>query len=208
MDKNFSVIIKGVGGQGIVTLVAIIDQAAFLDGYDVRSSELHGLSQREGSVEAHVKFGKKVYSPLVYKGQADLIIGQELLEGLRSVALAGAQTKFLINTFFSPFIGSIKEQEILDELNKLSRLQSNRGSSMPTKSASGPKDKLILVPASKVCLEKLGKEVVSSIYLLGYAVGKKIMPLKKESALRAIKNIIPEKYQEININAFELGYGN
>ena len=79
---------------------------------------------------------------------------------------------------------------------------------MPTKSASGPKDKLILVPASKVCLEKLGKEVVSSIYLLGYAVGKKIMPLKKESALRAIKNIIPEKYQEININAFELGYGN
>ena len=115
MDKNFSVIIKGVGGQGIVTLVAIIDQAAFLDGYDVRSSELHGLSQREGSVEAHVKFGKKVYSPLVYKGQADLIIGQELLEGLRSVALAGAQTKFLINTFFSPFIGSIKEQEILDE---------------------------------------------------------------------------------------------
>jgi indolepyruvate ferredoxin oxidoreductase beta subunit len=190
MIKNFNIIIKGVGGQGIVTLVAIIDQAAFLDGYDVRSSELHGLSQREGSVEAHVKFGKKVYSPLVYKGQADLIIGQELLEGLRSVALAGAQTKFLINTFFSPFIGSIKEQEALDELNKL------------------PKDKLVLVSASKVCLEKLDKEVVSSIYLLGYAVGKKIMPLKKESVLQAIKSVIPEKHLEINIKAFELGYGN
>lgn len=190
MIKNFNIIIKGVGGQGIVTLVAIIDQAAFLDGYDVRSSELHGLSQREGSVEAHIKFGKKIYSPLVYKGQADLIIGQELLEGLRSTALAGAQTKFLINTFFSPFIGSIPEQEILDELNKL------------------PKDKLVLVPASKVCQEKLGKEVVSSIYLLGYALAKKIMPLKKESVLQAIKNIIPEKYLELNIKALELGYGN
>jgi len=188
MTKNFNIIIKGVGGQGIVTLVAIIDHAAFLDGFDVRSSELHGLSQREGSVEAHVKFGKKIYSPLVYKGQADLIIGQELLEGLRSVDLGGAQTKFLINTFFSPFIGSIKEQEILSELNKL------------------PKDKLILVPASKTCQEKLGKEVVSSIYLLGYAVGKKLIPLKKEAVLRAINNVIPEKYLELNIGAFKLGH--
>ena len=190
MVKNFNVIIKGVGGQGIVTLVAIIDQAAFLDGYDIKSSELHGLSQREGSVEAHIKFGKKVYSPLVYKGQADLIISQELLEGLRSVDLAGGPkghpTKFLINTFFLPFIGSIKEQEILDELNKL------------------PKDKLILVPASKICQDKLGKEVVSSIYLLGYAVSKKLILLKKESVLQAIKDIIPERYLELNIKAFEL----
>jgi indolepyruvate ferredoxin oxidoreductase beta subunit len=186
MIKNFNIIIKGVGGQGIVTLVAIIDQAAFLDGYDIRSSELHGLSQREGSVEAHVKFGKKVYSPLVYKGQVDLIIGQELLEGLRSVALGGAQTKFLINTFFSPFIGSIKEQEALDELAKL------------------PKDKLILVPASKVCQERLGKEVVSSIYLLGYAVKNNLIPLKAESVLKAIEKVIPQKYLELNKKAFNL----
>src|SRR3989344_1242109 len=117
MDNNFNLIVKGVGGQGIITLVAIIDQAALLGGFDVKSSELHGLSQREGSVEAHVKFGKKVYSPLVYKGQANLIIGQELSEGLRSVDLAGQQTNLLINNFFSPFIGSISQQEILKELN-------------------------------------------------------------------------------------------
>jgi indolepyruvate ferredoxin oxidoreductase beta subunit len=125
---------------------------------------------------------------LVYRGQADLIIGLELLEGLRAVDLAGLQTKFLINTFFSPFIGSLKKQEILDELNKL------------------PKDKLNLTPASEICKEKLGKEVVSSIFLLGYAVNKKLIPLKKESVLQAIKNVIPEKYLELNIKAFELGY--
>lgn len=185
-NNTFNTIIKGVGGQGIVTLVAVIDQAAFLDGYDIKSSELHGLSQREGSVEAHIKFGKKVYSPLVYKGQADLIIGQEILEGLRSVALAGTQTKFLINTFYSPFIGSLKEQEILNELNKL------------------PKDKLNLVPASKTCQEKLGSQMVSSIYLLGCAVNKKLIPLKKESVLLAIKNVIPRKYLDLNLKAFEL----
>jgi len=190
MEKNFNIIIKGVGGQGIVTLVAIIDQAAFLEGYDIKSSELHGLSQREGSVEAHIKFGRKVYSPLVYKGQADLIIGQELLEGLRSIGLAGSQTKFLIDTFYLPFIGSAKEQEVLDELNKL------------------PKDNLILVKASEICREKLGKEVVSSVYLLGYAVNKKLMPLKKEFVLRALKNVIPEKYLDLNIKAFEIGYAN
>lgn len=190
MENNFNLIIKGVGGQGIVTLVAIIDQAAFLAGYDIKSSELHGLSQREGSVEAHIKFGKKVYSPLAYKGQADLIIGQELLEGLRSVALAGSQTKFLINTYFLPFIGCMPEQEILAELNKL------------------PKDNLNLVPASEVCKNKLGKEVVSSTYLLGYAVNKGLIPMKKGSVLRAIKEIIPEKYLKLNTRAFNLGYEN
>lgn len=186
MIKNFSIIIKGVGGQGIVTLVAIIDQAAFLQGYDIRSSELHGLSQREGSIEAHIKFGKKVYSPLVYKGQADLIIAQELLEGLRSVELAGSETHFIVNTFNAPFIGSLKQQEILNELGKL------------------PSRKLNLVPASKICQEKLGKEVVSSIYLLGYAVNKSLIPLEKESVLQAIKKVIPPKHLEINIRAFEL----
>jgi indolepyruvate ferredoxin oxidoreductase beta subunit len=186
MTKNFNIIIKGVGGQGIVTLVAIIDQAAFLDGYDIKSSELHGLSQREGSVEAHIKFGKKVFSPLVYHGQADLIIGQELLEGLRSVALAGSHTKFLVNTYFLPFIGSMKKEEIMAELNKL------------------PKDKLELVDASKICIEKLGKDVVASVYLLGYAIKNNLIPLEKASVIKAIEKVIPQKYQELNKGALNL----
>lgn len=190
MEKNFNIIIKGVGGQGIVTLVAIIDQAAIIDGYDVKSSELHGLSQREGSIEAHIKFGTKVYSPLVYKGQADLIIGQEMLEGLRAVELAGSKTKFLINTFHSSFIGSLSEQEILGELNKL------------------PKDKLVLVSASKVCQEKLNNEIVSSIYLLGYAVKNNLIPLKKEAVLQAIEKVIPLKHLDLNKNAFNIAYIN
>jgi len=77
-NKTFNIIISGVGGQGVITLLSLIDEASFIEGYDVKSSELHGLSQRGGSVEAHIRFGKKVYSPLISLGSADLVISLEM----------------------------------------------------------------------------------------------------------------------------------
>jgi len=182
--NNFNIIIVGIGGQGLITLLSIIDEAAFIEGYDVRSSELHGLSQREGSVETHVRFGKKIYSPLVHNGQADLIVGLEILEGLRAVNRAGKETKFLIDKYSLPFIGSLKKEEILENINKI------------------PKNKLYLVEAVDICKRELGNEVVSGIFLLGYAVYKKLIPLKSESVLKAISKIVPEKYLDLNKKAF------
>lgn len=187
-NKNFNLIITGVGGQGIVTLISVIDEAAFVDGYPVKSSELHGLSQRGGSVEAHIRFGKKIYSPMVPNGEADLMLALEALEGLRESVKAGAQTKILINDYFLPFIGSLTKEEIIKQLE------------------SSKKD-FYLVPASQTCKNKLQNEIVCTMYLLGYAVGKEMIPLKKDSVIRAIKNVIPEKYLDLNINAFKLGHG-
>ncbi len=184
-NKTFNIIITGVGGQGVITLLALIGRAAVEEGYDVRSSELHGLSQRGGAVEAHIRFGKKVYSPLVEKGKADLVISLETAEALRALSQAGGQTQFLVNDNFMPFEGSPKKEEIENSLKTL-------------------KDNLHLVPASKICQEKLQNEVVSGIYLLGYAVSKNLIPVKKESFLQAIKNSIPKKYQELNIKALQL----
>lgn len=186
-NKIFNIIISGVGGQGVITLLFLIDEAAFIEGYDVRSSELHGLSQRGGTVEAHVRFGKKVHSPLISFVPADLIISLEMLEGLRQLAKAGQNTKFLINEYYLPFQGSLTKEEIKNHLNKI-------------------EDKLYLAPASEICKEKLQNEVVSTIYLLGYAVHKKLIPIKKESVLKAMENIIPEKYLELNKKAFQLAY--
>ena len=93
-NKNFNIILTGVGGQGIITLLSVIDEAAFVEGYDIKSSELHGLSQRGGSVEAHIRFGKKVYSPMVSNGKADLIIALEALEALRSRQRPANKLKF------------------------------------------------------------------------------------------------------------------
>lgn len=186
-NKNFNLIITGVGGQGVITLLSVINEAAFISGYDLKSSELHGLSQRGGSVEVHIRFGKKVFSPLVPEGTADLIIGLEIMEGLRAVSHAGKQTKFLVNKYSLPFDGSLKEEEIIGQFKKIVK-------------------QIDLVPASDICKEKLQNEVVSTIYLLGFAANKKLIPLDRESILAAIKKVIPEKYLELNIKAFELGY--
>ena len=184
-QKTFNLILSGVGGQGIITLLQVIDEAAFIEGYEVRSSELHGLSQRGGSVEAHVRFGKKVDSPMVSNGQADLIIALESLEGLRESAKAGKHTKIIVNRYSLPFLNSLTAQEVEKKLKD-------------------SKKDFDLVPASETCKNKLQNEVVCTLYMLGYALSKSLIPLKKESILRAIKNVIPEKYLDLNINAFEL----
>ena len=189
MDKNFNIILTGVGGQGIITLLTLIVESAFVEGYDVRSSELHGLSQRGGSVESHIRFGKKVNSPLILNGKVDLIMALEMTEALRESEKAGKDTKILVNDNFLPFGVSLSKEDVKKQLE-------------------GIKNEMVLVPASQICTEKLQKEVVSSIYLFGYAVAKKLIPLKKESVLQAIQNTIPEKYQELNIKAFKLGYDN
>lgn len=187
INKNFDIVITGVGGQGIITLLQVIDEAAFIEGYNVRSSELHGLSQRGGSVEAHIRFGEKVYSPMVSNGKADLMIALELLEGLRESVKVGKQTKIVINEYLLPFIGAPGKKDIIDQLKKT-------------------KKDFYLVPASQSCKDKLQNEVVSTIYLLGYAVSKKLIPLKRESVINAIKNVVPAKHVELNIKAFELAY--
>jgi len=186
-DKTFNIIISGVGGQGVITLLSLIDEAAFIEGYDVKSSELHGLSQRGGSVEVHVRFGKKIDSPLIPSGSADLVISLEMLEGLRELMRTGKNTKFLINEYCLPFQGSLAKEEIKDHFKAIG-------------------DRLHLVAASDICKEKLQNEVVSTIYLLGYAVHKKLIPIKKESVIKAIERIVPEKYRELNIKAFQLAH--
>lgn len=182
-NKNFNLIISGVGGQGLITLVRVITEAALIDEYDIKSSELHGLSQRGGSVLAHIRFGAKIYSPMIEQGKADLIMSLELLEGLRYLSFSNKETNILINKHFLPVLGGLKEEEILKFF---------------------PDKNLYLVEASKICEEKLQGEVVSALYLLGYAVYKNLLPLKEESVLTAIENVIPKKYLELNKQAFKL----
>lgn len=172
MDKNFNIIISGVGGQGTITLIKIIDQVAFLDGYDVRSSEIHGLSQRGGSVIAHVRIGKKINSPLVGLESADLIISTELTETLRALKYASKNTKFLINKKIEPFINGLSEEKIMSYLPKSIYINNFSDNSS----------------------------------LLAFAIKNKLLPLSKDSALKAIKICLKEKYIEQNINSFNLEY--
>ena len=184
-NRTFNIVISGTGGQGLITLLQIIAEAALIETYDIKTSELHGLSQRGGAVETHIRFGKKIYSPLISLGSADLILSLETLESLRAISYANSKTIFLVNKFNFHFSGSPKEKEILRKLETM------------TKNSK-------IIPASETCQKELGKEVVSGIYLLGYAVFKKLIPLKPSSILKAITKVVPEKYLELNKKAFEL----
>ncbi|MFH1656182.1 MAG: indolepyruvate oxidoreductase subunit beta [Candidatus Nealsonbacteria bacterium] len=188
--KNFNIVITGVGGQGLITLTKIIAETAMIEGYDIKTSELHGLSQKGGSVQTHIRFGEKIYSPLVSDTTADLIIGLEISEALRNINFSNSKTNVLVNEFQLFYIGSLKAEEIVKKLNSLF------------------KERLYLIPASEICEEKFKKEVLSGIYLFSLAINKKLIPLNFSSGLKAISNIVPEKYLEVNKQAFKLGQKN
>ncbi len=183
---QFNMLIVGTGGQGQITLLQILAEAALLEGYDIRTSELHGLSQRGGSVEVHLRFGKKIYSPLVCRGKADLILALEMQEALRGIYFSNQKTKFLLNKQIIPvsLVKNLTETEILKNLKKIG--------------------KVILIPAAEICQKELKTNVVAGIYLISLASFKNLIPLKPESILRAIKKIIPEKYLELNLKTFNL----
>ena len=188
MKKEFNIIISGVGGQGIITLTRILTEAALIERHDLKSSELHGLSQRGGSVESHIRFGQKIYSPLVKRGGSDLIISLESQEALKVCYYASKiSTVFLVNDFIKPILDVkvLSSKDISKELKRFSK-------------------KLFFVPASKITKEKLGKEVLAGVYLLGCAVFKKLIPLKPNSVLKAVEKIVPKKYFSLNKKAFYL----
>lgn len=181
-------VVVGVGGQGLLTILQIIAQAALSKGYDVRTSELHGLSQRGGAVEVHIRFGRQIFSPLVSSQKADLIIALETQEVLRAGYFANAKTKFLVNKHIIPIplLKPLQAEEILNALKKISC-------------------DVNLIPASEICQKAVGTDVVAGIYLLSLAVFKEMLPLEPNSIIAAIKKIIPEKYLELNLKIFELG---
>lgn len=184
-------VIFGVGGQGLITLLQIISAAAIIEGYDIKTSELHGLSQRGGSVEVHIRFGKKINSPMVARGKVNLVLGLEEQESLRGLYFANSKTNFLMNQLITPIPlkKPLTEIEILKQLKQITK-------------------NITIVPADKICKEKLGNTVVSGIYLISLASFKNLIPLKPESVRKAIKKIIPEKYLELNLKTFSLAKGN
>lgn len=195
MIKEFNVVIVGVGGQGILTLQAIIAQAALAQGFDIKTSEIHGLAQRGGSVPSHIRFGKKIYSGLVLEGEANLIFALEPLEALRACYYASKEKKtvFLIdNNKITPIsVPVLKEKypsikEIEKTLKKFSK-------------------KVMVLNASEIVKKEVGSVLPANVFMLGFACGKKLIPLKKKFVLEAIKGIVSERYFEMNKKVFELG---
>lgn len=98
-DRKTNVLIVGVGGQGILLASEVLSEAAMIAGLDVKKSEVHGMSQRGGAVNSHIRFGPRVHSPIIPAGEADFVVALEKLEGLRASTLLAPGGTMLVNDF-------------------------------------------------------------------------------------------------------------
>ncbi|WP_193385957.1 indolepyruvate oxidoreductase subunit beta [Thermoproteus uzoniensis] len=143
-----SVVIVGVGGQGVMTLARWLGRAAMAAGYDVKIAEVHGLSQRGGSVEVHVRLGDRVYGPVVSEGDADYVVAMEALEALRAFRYIGGNTVLVVNKRVIQIPG-----RYLDPEQVYKALQTYKN--------------LRLVPAFDIAM-KIGDPIYENSVLLGY----------------------------------------
>jgi len=182
-----NVVICGVGGQGIILASNVLCHAAFLEGLDVKKSEVHGMAQRGGSVITHVRFGLKVYSPLIERSTSDYILAFEKLEALRYMSYLKKKGKVIVdNREIPPMSVLIGQSQYPQDINeKLKRLS-----------------KTYFIDAAKAALE-LGNIRVVNIILLG--VLSTFLDFKKESWVEAISENIKDKYVALNTSAFERG---
>lgn len=185
--KTTSIMIVGVGGQGTLLASKLLGNVLLSQGYDVKVSEVHGMSQRGGSVVTYVRFGAKVYSPVVDLGEADYILSFELLESARWIGYLKKGGRLITNTHRTPpmpvitgaaeYPSSIEAR--LRELADVTALEA-----MPL-------------------AEQAGSAKAVNVVLVG--VLSRSMDIPEENWLRAIEETVPPKFVELNRRAFLLG---
>ena len=183
-----NIVLAGVGGLGILLAAEIIGTAAVKEGYNVRVSELHGMAQRGGAVVSHVRIGEKALAPTVLEGTADAIVSLEPMEALRNIKFATPKTIVLVNT--KPFkISGTKYPEVNVLLEQLRNFTKNT----------------ILIDATALA-EKAGTGITQNVVMMGALAAVKRLPMKVETLKEALRELVPTKYLNINMKAFELGY--
>ena len=188
MDKTTNLFLCGVGGQGILLASEIISSACMKSGYDIKQSEVHGMAQRGGSVVAHLRFGEKVYSPLIEPGGADIVVSFELLEALRYLPYMNRNTRVIVNTqkiLPAPVATGVDTYppDVIDQLMQ-------RGISV--------------LPLDAFAIAKAAGETRAVNMVLVGALSA-LLPLEEKVFLEVISERIPEKVREKNTAAFLKG---
>lgn len=191
MDTT-NLIFAGVGGQGVLLIAELAARAAVRAGFDVKQTEVHGVSQRGGSVESHVRLGPTVYSPLVIAGQADVVVGLEKLEGLRYANFVNQQSGTVLVNDHEIIPGSVAGAA---EKYPHHSIEFLRGKGL----------NVIALPASQ-CAKDLGDGRIANVVMLG-AMSVLVPQVSKEAWLATLDERIPEKHRALNLKAFETGIG-
>ncbi len=186
MVKN--IMIVGVGGQGTLLASRILGNTVIGEGYDVKVSEVHGMSQRGGSVVTYVKYGDKVYSPIIDKGEADIILAFEMLEAYRALPFLKKGGKIIVNN------------QQIDPMPVITG-----AAQYPTEIEEkiGECADAIFVDALKLAREA-GNTKAVNVVLIGLMA--KNSDIEYEKWIETIKTTVPQKFLEVNLKAFDLGY--
>jgi len=180
--------IVGVGGQGSLLASKLMGQALLIEGYDAKVSEVHGMSQRGGSVVTYVRYGEKVHSPIVDIGQAELIVSFELLEAARWINHLAPGGQVVTNTQqidpIPVILGAVKYPEDLVDKMK------------------GTGAKIDAIDALALA-EEAGSAKTVNVVMMGRL--SKYFPFARETWHRALEECVPPKFLEMNRRAFDAG---
>ena len=190
LDRAGNVFLAGVGGQGILLASEVLCEAFLLSGHDVKKSEVHGMAQRGGAVTTHLRFGKKVRSPLIEPGAAELLIAFEKMEALRFAHYLSPDGTALVNAqeILPPSVATGKEPypERIEE--RLRAFTPN----------------LFLVDALAAALS-LHEVRSANIVMVGAA--SRFLPLPEDAYVEALGAALPKKILDVNVRAFHAGRG-
>ena len=183
-----NIMIVGVGGQGTLLASRILGNTVISEGYDVKVSEVHGMSQRGGSVVTYVKFGQQVHSPIIGKGEADIILAFELLEAYRALPYLKKGGKIIVNTQQinpMPVITGAAQypENIVEKL-------------------SAAADVTALDALCLAC--EAGNSKAVNVVLIGLMARN--TPIAYEKWIETLKTTVPAKFLDVNLKAFDLGY--
>lgn len=191
--KGTSLVIGGVGGQGVVLTARILSEAALAHGLKAQMSEVHGMSQRYGSVVSTVRIGN-VQTPMVKKGEADAIVGFEPLESVRLLPWAARKT--VVVTALTPIrpLLVVLGKEAYPPIEDLHRQLKERAG------------RVISIDADRIA-RSIGNEIVANSVLLGALLGTKVVPIPLEAVRKALVAHVPATLAAANLEALDIGYG-
>ncbi len=185
-----NILLVGVGGQGILLASEILSEALMLSGFDVKKAEVHGMAQRGGSVISHVRYGEKVYSPIIPEGEADILFGFELLESYRYLPLLHRDGRAVVNNLrINPPGVSLGQENYVEGI--------------PEKiTGHFPQSKIV---DGMTLARQAGDLRTVNTVLLGTL--SHFLEIDESIWQQALKARVPERFLETNLKAFALGRG-
>ena len=187
MTKN--IMIVGVGGQGTLLASKLLGHVLLKQDFDVKVSEVHGMSQRGGSVVTYVRFGEKVYSPVIDRGEADVIISFEKLEAARWLEYLKPGGRIIVNT---------QEMEPMPVITGAAVYPENLVEKMEAAGARVDAEDFLALA------KEAGSPRAVNIVLMG-RFSNYLPEIPAEKWIESIKAIVPPRFVELNLRAFELG---